>query len=203
MRVSTTRGATSCLATQWFTSIFQNSMVFATVPILSQISHSTPFHPLSTTSILMLSTHLRLGLPSSLFPLWLSYQWNVHIPLLPYSRDMLHPPHPPRLDNCNYTWRRVQSLSSSSCCFLCLPVILFLFGQNILLSTLFSNTLSLCSSHTVRNQVSRPYGTTSNILVLYILIFTFFDRRWEEKFPNWIVHIGLVEKYSEECRLLG
>jgi hypothetical protein len=31
-----------------------------------------------------------------------------------------------------------------------------LFGPNILLSTLFSNTLSLCSSLNVRDQVSHP-----------------------------------------------
>jgi hypothetical protein len=36
--------------------------------------------------------------------------------------------------------------SSSLCSFLQPPVTSFLFGQNILLSTLFSNTLSLCSS---------------------------------------------------------
>jgi hypothetical protein len=34
------------------------------------------------------------------------------------------------------------------------PIISLLFGPNILLSTLFSNTLTLCSSFNVRNQVS-------------------------------------------------
>jgi hypothetical protein len=46
-----------------------------------------------------------------------------------------------------------------------------LFGPNILLSTLFSNTLSLCSSLNVRDQVSHPYKTTGKIIALYILIF--------------------------------
>jgi polysaccharide pyruvyl transferase WcaK-like protein len=32
-------------------------------------------------------------------------------------------------------------------------------GPNILLSTLFSNTLNLCSSLNVRDQVSHPYGS--------------------------------------------
>ena len=51
------------------------------------------------------------------------------------------------------------------------PVTLSLLGPNILLSTLFSNTLSLCSSLNVSDQVSHPYKTTGKIIVLYILIF--------------------------------
>jgi hypothetical protein len=57
----------------------------------------------------------------------------------------------------------------------------FLFGPDILLSTLFSNTLSLWSSLIVRDQVSHPYITTCIIIVLYILIFTFLDSRQEDK----------------------
>ena len=39
-------------------------------------------------------------------------------------------------------------------------VISSLFGPNILLRTLFSKTLSLCSSFNIRDQVSQPYETT-------------------------------------------
>ena len=42
-------------------------------------------------------------------------------------------------------------------------------GPNIHLIILFSNTLSLRSSLTVRDHVSQPYSTTVNIIVLYIL----------------------------------
>jgi hypothetical protein len=52
-------------------------------------------------------------------------------------------------------------------------VISSLCGPNILLSSLFSNSLSLCSSLNVKNQVSHPYRTKGKITVLYILIFTF------------------------------
>jgi hypothetical protein len=52
---------------------------------------------------------------------------------------------------------------------------------NILLRTLFSNTLSLCSSFNVRTQVSHPYKTTGRIVVLYILTFIFLDSRREDK----------------------
>jgi hypothetical protein len=55
------------------------------------------------------------------------------------------------------------SRSSSLCTFLHPPVTSFLFGQNILLSTLFSNTHSLCSPLNVRDQVSHPCRTTSKI----------------------------------------
>jgi hypothetical protein len=49
-----------------------------------------------------------------------------------------------------------------------------LLGPNVLLSTLFSNTLNLCSSFSVKDQVSNPYKTTRKIMILYILlIFTF------------------------------
>jgi hypothetical protein len=50
---------------------------------------------------------------------------------------------------------------------------LILLGPNILLSTLFSNTLSLCSSLNVRDQVSHPYRTIGIIIFLYILIFKY------------------------------
>jgi hypothetical protein len=53
--------------------------------------------------------------------------------------------------------------SSSLCSFLQSPVT---FGPNILLNTLFSNTLSLCSSLNVRDLVSHPYTITGKIIIL-------------------------------------
>ena len=47
--------------------------------------------------------------------------------------------------------------------------ILTLLGPNIRLRILFSNTLSLDSSLDVRGNVSQPYSTTGNIIVLYVL----------------------------------
>jgi hypothetical protein len=60
----------------------------------------------------------------------------------------------------------------------------------ILLSTLFSNPLSLCSSLHVRHQVSHPYRTTGIITVLHILMFMFFDSRREDRSsgPNCSKH---------------
>jgi hypothetical protein len=62
---------------------------------------------------------------------------------------------------------------SSLCSILQPPVTSSLFNLNILLSALFSNTLSLCFSLNVRDQVSHPYRTTSKIIFFYILVFMY------------------------------
>jgi hypothetical protein len=70
------------------------------------------------------------------------------------------------------------------CNFLHSPVTSSLLGPNILLRTLFSNILRLCSYLSVRDQVSHPYKTTGRIMVLYILTFTFLDSRRYDKRPQ-------------------
>jgi hypothetical protein len=84
------------------------------VPILSQTSPVQPNsrNLISTRSILMLYNHLRLGLPNGSFPLIfppITYT-DSHSPHLSYLPPTTYhlPPHPPRLDNSNCTWRRVQ-----------------------------------------------------------------------------------------------
>jgi hypothetical protein len=71
--------------------------------------------------------------------------------------------------------------SSSLYSFLQPPVTSSLLGPNIQLSTLFSDTLNLCSSLDVRDKVSHPYKTTGRIIVFYILIFTFLGSIQEDK----------------------
>jgi hypothetical protein len=60
--------------------------------------------------------------------------------------------------------KEYRSLSSSLYYFLHYPVTSSPFGSNTLLSTLFSNTLSLRSSLSVSDQVSHPFRTTGNII---------------------------------------
>jgi hypothetical protein len=61
------------------------------------------------------------------------------------------------------------------------PVILSLLGPNILLDTMFSDTLNLCSSLDLRDQVSHPYKASSKIVVLCILNLMSVCNRWEDK----------------------
>ena len=80
---------------------------------------------------------------------------------------MPRPSHSSRFNHPNNTGLGVyRSLSFSLCSFLHSPVTSSLLGPNILLNTLFSNTLSLGSSFNVSDQVSHPYKTTGKIIVL-------------------------------------
>jgi len=74
-----------------------------------------------------------------------------------------------------------RSFSSTLGSFLYSTVTSSLLYPNILLNTLFSNTLSQRSSLNVSDHVSHPYRTTGNIIVLYILIFNFWDSKLEDK----------------------
>jgi hypothetical protein len=76
--------------------------------------------------------------------------------------------------------KEYRSFSSLLCSFLYSPVTSSHLGPNTLLNTLFSDTLSLPSSLTVRDQVSHPYKTTGKIIVLHILIFKFLYSNLED-----------------------
>ena len=86
-----------------------------------------------------------------------------------------------------------RSLSSSLCSLLHSPVTSPFLGPNIPLSTLFSNTLSLRSTHNLGDQVSHPYKTTGGITVLYILIFKFF---WNQTGIQKILRIISMCRWS-------
>jgi len=78
-------------------------------------------------------------------------------------------------------------MSSSLCSLLQPPATFFLLGLNILLNTLFWNTLNLWSFLSVRDQVSHPYETRGRIIVLCILICKFLERRRRLNILNWMV----------------
>ena len=84
-----------------------------------------------------------------------------------------------------------RSLSSSLFIFFHSSLTSSLLDPNILLNTLFSNTLSLCSSLNVSHQVSHPYKTTEyKIIVLCILLHLFLDSNlWDKRFCRMIANL--------------
>ena len=145
-------------------------------------ARSSPYHHILLPEIL-----LKIFLPSmSGSPKWsLSLRFPhpnpVYASRLPHMCYM-----PAHLILLDFTTRTIlgteyRSLSSSLCNFLHSLVTSPLLGPNILRNTLFSNTLSLCSSFSVSDRVSHPYKTTGRIIVLYISIFKFLDSKLEDK----------------------
>jgi hypothetical protein len=125
MKVSSSSEAVRCTAIQELPNIAWNPTVrqrfhksSPLVRIWVRSMQSMPRPPSSLRSILILSTHLRLGLSSRLFPsgfptntlIW--FPSPFHSCYIPCPSD----PHPPL--HTNYAWRRVSSLCSfsNSCC---------------------------------------------------------------------------------------
>ena len=124
-------------------------------------------HPTFWRSVLILSTHLCLGLPSSLFPSSLPSK-TLYTPLSsPICTTC--PAHLILLDFITHTilGEEYKLFSSSLCNLLHSPITSSFLDPNILLNTMFSNTLSFLSSRNVSDKVSQPYKTTGKIIVLY------------------------------------
>ena len=141
-------------------------------PFLKQIN--TVHVPITTALryVLILSSHLGLGLPNCLF-LSGFYVKNLH--------SFLHTPIratcPAHLILLALITRTIfgeqyTSLSSLLCSFLPFYIPSSLLEPDIFISTLSSSTLSLCPSLNVRDQVPHPYKTTdmSTILCFYLYI---------------------------------
>ena len=96
-----------------------------------------------------------------------------------------------------------RSFSSSLCSFLHSPVTLFLLGPNILLSTLFSNTHSLCSSLNVSDQVSHPYNTVLSAEVILNLTDTelYFSAHTQHKRKHHNAACQLPAPRTVQCSL--
>ena len=132
-----------------------------------------PPHSTFRISVLIFSSHLRLDLSRCLLPSGFPTK-TLHAPLLSPIRATC----PDHLSLLDLITRIISDdeyrIESSPLCSLLHTRYFVPLSPNILLSTLFSKTLSLRSSLNVSDQVSHPCNT-SKIIVLYALIFTFLD----------------------------
>ena len=166
--------------------------VYKSPPPFPVLIHINPFHaqhPISWRSILILSSHLRLCLPSGLSPSGFLTK-SLYSPLLLPIRATC----PTHLILHDLMIRTVlgeeyRSLSSSSSSFSHSHVTSFLLGPNIFLSTVFSNTLSLRSSqtwatqfHTHKKQQAKLYFILSKEL-------------YQSLYCDFVLHSGL-ETYT-------
>jgi hypothetical protein len=106
---------------------------------------SAPLQPISQWSILIAATHLQLGFEASPFSWGFQLKFNIHFWSPPC---MLHTPpiSSSLISQLIILAEKFKLWSSTLCSVLHSPVTTTLLGTNIVLSTLFSYTLSLCSS---------------------------------------------------------
>ena len=109
---------------------------------------------------------------------------------LPHTCYMPRPPHSSRFDIPNNAGEQCRSFSSSLCSLLRYPITSSLPTPNILLSALFSNTLSLHSSLHMSDQVSHPYKTTGKFTVLCFLIYAFVEVFYSNGWLKKVVVFG-------------
>jgi hypothetical protein len=133
--------ATSCSATQEFPNILLNQKVYYHIHkshAWAKSIQSTPPHPISLRSILILSSHRRLRLPTGLFPPGFPIRTLCAFLFSPHACYMPCPSHPNWLDHSNYIWQRVQVMkllitqfSPTSYYFICHYLLAAQFNDNL------------------------------------------------------------------------
>ena len=128
--------------------------------------------------------HLHIILPSKRgSSKWFPHQNPVCTsPLLSPTRA-IWPAYPIFLDLISLIifGEQYRPLSSFLCRFLHSPITASLLDPNFFSAPYSQKPLSLRSSLNVCTQVSHPYKTTGKIIILYIIMFKFFDSTWNTK----------------------
>ena len=148
-------------------------MVYCTCNLLNQ---SIAPQPTFWRSVLILSSHL----PSDHFPSGIPIK-PLYTPLLPHTCYMPSPCHSSRFDRPNNICWRLRIIKLLVMYFSPLSNYLFPLRPKYSPQHLFSNTFSLRSSLNLSDQVSHPYKTRGDIIVLCVLISVFFNRKLEYK----------------------
>ena len=148
-------------------------IIFTTACLLSlpwnRRIQSTFFPPISLISVLILSSFLRLGLPSSLLPSGSSTKNSVYISVPSHECHLTYPSH------IWFDYGELKSWNSWLNIFLHLPVTPSFSDPNTLISTLFSNTISRCST-LIWETNFHAYKITGKIIALMV------RRDWKAKF---------------------
>jgi len=152
--------------------------VHKSLPLVTTVSNtqSTTYNPVSLSSILILHFHLYLGLPSGLFPS--CFTIKMLYPFL--TMHATCPTHQILHLITIIIFGEAYKLQSSSLCSL-LP--LSPSEVQIFSSAPYSQTPSIYIFPQCLKPISYPYKTTRIIMILYILIFMFLERKpkdWTE-----------------------
>ena len=128
----------------------------------------------------MLSSHLRLGLPSGLIPSGFPTK-TLYTPLPSQTCYMTQASHSSLFNHPKNLGEDYRLLSCLICIFLHSFVTSSLLGLNILLNTPFSNTLSLRSSLNFSDQVSHPSTQQKNYSYVYPNLYIFEQQTGRKK----------------------
>jgi hypothetical protein len=172
-------------------------------PSSTRLIQSTLPHHMPLRSILILSTHLHLGIPSG--PLPSGAPTNIFSPICATCFSIS-----PSLAWSFYTWQRVHVMKLLIMEFS--PTVRhFISPWSKHFTAPCSQTPSVNICSLISDQVSHPYRTTGKIMVLYIIIFTVFfffasrceDQRfwteWQQVLPEFNLPLNFLMKQFLIC----